>query len=1132
VFAWWGRMVYRYRYAVIGVMVALCVGGGVFGISLGSHVTQSGFYDEGSQSVAASIAADKAYGRDRTSHVVAILTPPDGEKVDDPAWMKKTTDELNQLVADHEDQMVGWVGWLRAPNSEDPTVQQMKTADMSKTFVSVPLKGDDDDTILKNYQAIETDLQKVNGGNIQLAGLNPLAGELTGTIGEDQKRAEVAAIPLVCVVLFFVFGGVVAAALPGVIGGLTIAGALGIMRILAEFMPVHFFAQPVVTLMGLGIAVDYGLFMVSRFREEIAEGYDTEAAVRRAVMTSGRTIMFSAVILVASSVPLLLFPQGFLKSITYAIIASVMLAAILSVSVLPAALAILGSRVDALGVRWLVKFTEPTPITSDPHNPRTNTLALASIPTGLLLPPVGIALGHLARKRIKQTGEQGAQYALIGLTLGYITLLGGLTYAVIAMKDADIIGTALYSVMLGVVIFVAIVVVGVALARYVPFARIPIVWWLNWLAEKTQKTKTRAEVEKGFWGKLVNVVMKRPVAFAAPIAIAMIVLIIPLGQLALGGISEKYLPPDNAVRLAQEDFEKSFPGFRTEPLTLVIQNTDGQPVTDQQIAEIRSKALTIPGFIEPDGDASKMWQPRGGESSDPSVRVIQNGLVNRNDAAKKVDELRSISPPRGLTISVGGTPALEQDSIHSLFDKLPLMVTILIVTTTVLMFLAFGSVVLPIKAAVMSALTLGSTMGVLTWMFVDGHGSGVMNYTPQPLMAPMIGLIIAVIWGLSTDYEVFLVSRMVEARERGMSTAEAIRIGTATTGRLITGAALVLAVVAGAFVFSDLVMMKYLAFGLLIALLLDATIVRMFLVPAIMKLLGDDCWWAPRWMKRIQERLGLGETELPDERRRPAVRAPEEALVGAGAPVPPPSARPRPPHDPTHPGVEGASRPAAKATAPRTNAPSSTGTTRMPSGRPTADEPETTKLSTAKRAVRNAVSNAAAATRAAAAPPAPPPQAPREEREIESWLGELRGTNAPAGPSTPPPASRPPTEGRGRPSTEPTRAMPEATGGRRRQPQPGPSNEPPTTAIPALGTPPEGRGGTPPEGRGRPQAEDADADATTAIPALGTPAEDRGRPQDPETATDKLNTREEGEKPKRRGGGMSAQDLLRREGRL
>src|SRR6478736_1984111 len=562
-------------------MVALCLGGGVYGIGLGEHVTQSGFYDEGSQSVAASIAADKAYGRDRTSHVVAILTPPDGKKVDDPKWMKKTTDELDQLVADNEDRMVGWVGWLRAPTSTDPTVQQMKTSDMSTTFVSVPLKGDDDDTILKNYQAIEPDLQKINGGNIQLAGLNPLASELTGTIGEDQERAEVAAIPLVCVVLFFVFGGVIAAALPGIIGGLTIAGALGIMRLFAEFMPVHFFAQPVVTLMGLGIAVDYGLFMVSRFREEMAEGYDTEAAVRRTMMTSGRTIMFSAVILVASSVPLLLFPQGFLKSITYAIIASVMLAAILSITVLAAALAILGPNVDALGVRTLLR---------------------------------------------------------------------------------------------------------------VPFFRNwkPTNWWLNWLAEKTQKTKTRQEVENGFWGKLVNRVMKRPIAFAAPILAFMIVLIIPLGGLALGGISEKYLPPDNSVRLAQEHFDRLFPGFRTEPLTLVIESTDGQPVSDQQVAEVRNRALQISGFTDPDNDSEKMWQPRPANDTgtkSPEVRVIQNGLQNRNDAARKIQELRAMPVPHGVKVSVGGTPALEQDSIHSLFAKLPLMVLLLITTTTILMFL-------------------------------------------------------------------------------------------------------------------------------------------------------------------------------------------------------------------------------------------------------------------------------------------------------------------------------------------------------------------------------------------------------------------------------------------------------------
>ena len=210
------------------------------------------------------------------------------------------------------------------------------------------------------------------------------------------------------------------------------------------------------------------------------------------------------------------------------------------------------------------------------------------------------------------------------------------------------------------------------------------------------------------------------------------------------------------------------------------------------------------------------------------------------------------------------------------------MLVVLIGTTMLLMFLAFGSVVLPIKAAVMSALTLGSTMGILTWIFVDGHFAKRLNFTPTPLMVVIIALVVAVGYGLATDYEVFLVSRMVEARARGMSTAEAIRIGTATTGRLITAAALVLAVVAGSFVFSDLVMMKYLAFGLMAALLLDATVVRMFLVPSVMKLLGDDCWWAPRWARRLQNRIGLGEIDLPDERKRPSVERASRAASGQG----------------------------------------------------------------------------------------------------------------------------------------------------------------------------------------------------------------------------------------------------------
>jgi uncharacterized membrane protein YdfJ with MMPL/SSD domain len=365
--------------------------------------------------------------------------------------------------------------------------------------------------------------------------LQPLADELTGTVGEDQKRAEVLALPLVAVVLFFVFGGAVAASLPAMVGGLSIAGALGIMRLVAISGPVHFFAQPVVTLIGLGIAVDYGLFVVSRFREEIAEGSDTETAVRHTVTTAGRTVTFSAVLVVASAAALLLFPQGFLRSLTYAMIASVMLSAILSMTILPACLAILGRHVDSLGVYSFLR---------------------------------------------------------------------------------------------------------------VPFFRNwkPTNWWLHWLGARVQKTKTRAEVENGFWGKLANRAMKRPIAFATPIVIIMILLMVPLGRLSLGGISEKYLPSSNSVRQAQEEFDRIFPGFRTEPVTLVIQSSNHKPLTDDQVALIRSKAMAIPGFIVPGNNPANMWKERpylDGASKDPSVRVIQSGLVNRNEAAAKVDALRS-----------------------------------------------------------------------------------------------------------------------------------------------------------------------------------------------------------------------------------------------------------------------------------------------------------------------------------------------------------------------------------------------------------------------------------------------------------------------------------------------------------
>ena len=194
-FAWWGRTVYRYRYIVIGVMVALCLGGGVFGISLGNHVTQSGFYDDGSQSVHASLVADKAYGRDTSGHIIGIYTAPEGKTVDDPDFKKKILDNLAQVEKDHPDEILRSIGYFKSPD----VLKNMADGDKQHAFMSIQLKGDNDDAILNNYKKVKDDLLKVSddGVDVKLAGLQPLAAELTGTIGEDQRRAEVAAIPLV-----------------------------------------------------------------------------------------------------------------------------------------------------------------------------------------------------------------------------------------------------------------------------------------------------------------------------------------------------------------------------------------------------------------------------------------------------------------------------------------------------------------------------------------------------------------------------------------------------------------------------------------------------------------------------------------------------------------------------------------------------------------------------------------------------------------------------------------------------------------------------------------------------------------------------------------------------------------------
>ncbi|MGW0035285.1 MMPL family transporter [Gordonia sp. NPDC003376] len=774
-----GTFVYRMRFAVIAVMVVLMAGLGLYGMDLNKYLSQSGWFDPTSESSKGAVVADRSFGRDHTSDVILLVTPPEGTTVDNPEFGAKVENFVNDLIAAHPDIVNRNDPGVVDPFDSSDTSASGKAAldikrarlftdDKQHAFISIGVTGDDDTTVLNNYKTIQPFFDNIPerfdmpGATFQLAGLQPVAGAMASGMDDDIKRAEVIALPLVALMLFFIFGGVVAACLPVLIGGLTIAGSLGMMKILAQSIEVNIFAQSVVTLIGLGIAIDYGLFIVSRFREELAEGYTTRAAVRRTVMTSGQTVVFSATIIVAALACLLIMPQGFLKSVAYGAIFSVSLAAILSITVLPAILSILGPRIDAMSLRWMLSFT----------------------------------LFPIVRKFSPAKAES------------------------LEHKVADLTG----------------------------------------------RTKSREQIEHGFWGRLSGWVMQHPVATAVPTILILLLLTVPFGGIKFGGISEQYLPPDNPSRIAQESFDRYFPTERTEAVKIVIAYNPDDSAANAKIAEIAEAAGKVPGFTKPFSISADDAGAKFGTYGDngPAVVQMSAGLVDRTTAAEAIKDLRAINHD-GVSMWVTGTPTLTQDSIDALLKRLPLMAVMLVLITGLLMFLAFGSVVLPIKAALMSALGLAATLGILTWIFVDGHGATLANFTPGPLFAAVLVLIIAIVFGLSTDYEIFLLARMVEARQKGASTTEAIRMGTAYTGRLITAAAAILVVVTGAFGFSEIVMMKYIAYGMIAALILDATIIRMLLVPSVMKLLGDDCWWAPRWMQTLQRKVGLGETVLDDE---------------------------------------------------------------------------------------------------------------------------------------------------------------------------------------------------------------------------------------------------------------------------
>ncbi len=593
--------------------------------------------------------------------------------------------------------------------------------DGKSTYLAVSLKPDDD----KEWQEAGGDIadQFSSRPGILVGGAAVAQEQVNKQVEEDLKKAEMLAFPLLFLLSFLFFRSLIASLLPVMIGLLAIVGTFLILRVASEFGSISIFALNLTTGLGLGLAIDYSLFIVSRYREEIAKDGPGLAAMRRVLATAGRTVFFSSLTVAAALASLLVFPQRFLYSMGLGGSLVVLLAALISLTVLPAVLTLLGTRVNSLAPRFL-------------------------------------------RRR----------------------------------AEAD----------------------------------------------------TRPD-EHGFWYRLSRFVMRRPAPIATLSALFLIVLGLPFFAIKFDTVDPRVLPKDASARETYDLVTAEFPPYQEAPIWVSVKGGDRVG-----IAKLTAEVRRTPGV-------AAVYPPQRLREDVTSIQVLSANPFNSEASKTTVKRVREIPPPPGATALVGGATADFIDFQGSLARHLPIAFAIIVIATLVILFLMTGSVVLPIKSLIMNVLNLSAVFGLLVLIFQDGRFESLLDYTSSgAIEQTMPILLFAVAFGLSTDYAVFLLSRIKEARDHGASDSESVAIGLERTGRIVTAAALMFAVAIGAFATSQIIFIKQNGVGTALAVLIDASIIRALLVPSLMELLGKWNWWAPAPLRRLYERFGISETALPE----------------------------------------------------------------------------------------------------------------------------------------------------------------------------------------------------------------------------------------------------------------------------
>jgi RND superfamily putative drug exporter len=719
VFGWLGDFVYRRSRLILIITGLFVVVAGILATGAMGKVKVGGYLDSSSESSVAAERIDSQFGG---QYNLLFRVQPHNGSLDSADVTAEGTRLTTELTGEKTLGNVASYFTTRLP--------ELKSADGSSALIIAHVAGDED-TALKNTQSLY-DRYRTSAGpvTVSLGGVQGVARDVFEDVQSSLVIAEAIAVPVTLLLLLLAFGSVVAALLPLVIGLLAIVGTFGEISILGGATDVSIFAVNLTTALGLGLGIDYALFMVARFRERLTAGDEVRDAVSATVRSAGRTILFSALTVAAALATMAVFPLYYLRSLAFAGVGVVIVAALAGMFVVPALLCVLGHRVNALKLPW---------------------------------------------------------------------------------------------------------------------------------------TKTVRGSDAPFWGRMARRVNKRPALAALPVVLVLLVLAIPVLHVQFGNVDDRVLPAGTESRAVDDAVRTQFSGFDASAVQVVAEGQLDKP-TLTSYAETLSSMPAVTGVQSSAGTfvrgrlAASLPTDAVRGKPDAQWLSVSTSLEPKSDATLDfVKTLRDVPAPAGAKVLVGGTDAELIDTQDAIGQRLPLAVVIIVLITFVVLFLFTGSVLQPLRALVLNCLSLAATYGVVVWGFQDGHIANLLGSTPQPVDTAITVLIFCVVFGVCMDYEVFLISRIKELHDAGASNAEALKSGMTRTGRIVSVAAGLLAVVFFSFLTSSISFLQLFGLAAGVAILIDAILVRGVLVPAAITLMGRTAWWSPPALLRLHQRVGVTE---------------------------------------------------------------------------------------------------------------------------------------------------------------------------------------------------------------------------------------------------------------------------------